>query len=91
MTKHIPYFDIKNFWVKNYSKGTYRLGQFWLTLTFKKLGQQAESFYPKYYRLWNEDDPVLAEDMIYEIIDMYDWDLMSVPVVSPELMLEKYV
>lgn len=91
MTKHIPYFNIKNFWVKNYSKGTYRLGQMFLSLTFKKLGQEAESFYPKYYKLWNEDDPVLAEDMIQEIIDMYNWDFMNVPVVSPELMLEKYV
>ena len=57
----------------------------------KKLGQQAESFYPKYYQLWNEDDPVLAEDMIYEIIDMYDWDLLNIPVVSPELLSERYV
>ena len=91
MTKHIPYFDIKNFWVKNYSKGTYKLGQLFLSLTFKKLGQEAESFYLKYYQLWNEDNPVLAEDMIYEIIDMYDWDLMGIPVVSPELLSEKYV
>lgn len=91
MNKHIPYFDIKNFWIKNYSKGTYRLGQMFLTLTFKKIGQQAESFYPKYYQLWNEDDPALAEDMIYEIINMYDWDLVNIPIVSPELLLEKYV
>lgn len=86
LIKHIPYFTIKNFWIDNYSKSNYRLGQWFLSLTFKTLGQDAESFYPKYYKLWNENHPKLAEGMIYEIINKYNWDLMNIPVVNSDMM-----
>lgn len=76
--KTMSYFDFTQSYYKNYPKSSYSIGQHFLNVFFKDSSP--------YWKLWNERDNRVAEDMIYKLILKENMDMMNLKVLNEELL-----
>ena len=73
-TKYQSYFDFKYKYFNRPEKAkSYRLGQAFLNEHVVNSSM--------YVILWNCVDDRISEKLIYDLIDMYNWDLMKLEIV----------
>lgn len=73
-TKYQSYFDFKyKYFNRPKNARSYRLGQAFLNEHVVDSSM--------YVTLWNCEDDKISEILIYDLIDMYNWDLMKLEIV----------